>query len=111
MDPHEPHDRAKGEASYVPNSQQGHIHIKVEELEVQQQPIDDVARILRVVVQLVEQARGEEHGGDRYKFHERFMKLNLPAFTWTTDPLVVEGWIRKMETIFKVMELRDEQKV
>ena len=39
------------------------------------------------------------------------MKLNLPAFTGTTDPLMAEGWIQKMEIIFKVMEVRDEQKV
>ena len=39
------------------------------------------------------------------------MKLSPPAFTGTTDPLVAEGWIQKMETIFKVMEVRDEQKV
>ena len=49
MDPHEPHDGAEGEASYVPNSQQGYRHIHVEEPEVQQRPIDDVGRILRVV--------------------------------------------------------------
>ena len=39
------------------------------------------------------------------------MKLNPLAFSGTIDPLVSKGWIRKMETIFKVMEVRDEQKV
>ena len=39
------------------------------------------------------------------------IKLNLLIFTGTIEPLVAEGWIRKMETIFKVMEVRDEQKV
>ncbi|XP_057482044.1 uncharacterized protein LOC130768977 [Actinidia eriantha] len=36
--------------------------------------------------------------------HEQFMKLNLPEFMGTTDPLVAEEWLKKLDAIFEVME-------
>ena len=39
------------------------------------------------------------------------MKLNPPEFVGATDPLVVEEWLKKLDTIFEVMEVTDEQKL
>ena len=39
------------------------------------------------------------------------MKLNPPEFMGTTDPLVVEKWLKKLDTIFEVMEVTKEQKL
>ena len=43
--------------------------------------------------------------------HEWFMKLNPPEFVGATDPLVVEEWLKKLDAIFEVLEVTDEQKL
>ncbi|XP_057482041.1 uncharacterized protein LOC130768974 [Actinidia eriantha] len=43
--------------------------------------------------------------------HEQFMKLNPPEFMGATDPLVAEEWLKKLDTIFEVMEVTNEQKL
>ncbi|XP_057461053.1 uncharacterized protein LOC130751444 [Actinidia eriantha] len=43
--------------------------------------------------------------------HEQFMKLNPPEFMGATDPLVAEEWLKKLDIIFEVMEVTDEQKL
>ncbi|GFZ01882.1 hypothetical protein Acr_15g0004910 [Actinidia rufa] len=43
--------------------------------------------------------------------HEQFMKLNPPEFMGATDPLVAEEWLKKLDTIFEVMEVTSEQKL
>ncbi|XP_057497349.1 uncharacterized protein LOC130782069 [Actinidia eriantha] len=43
--------------------------------------------------------------------HEQFMKLNPPEFMGATDPLVAEEWLKKLDAIFEVMEVIDEQKL
>ncbi|XP_057515024.1 uncharacterized protein LOC130796681 [Actinidia eriantha] len=43
--------------------------------------------------------------------HEQFMKLNPPEFMGATDPLVAEEWLKKLDAIFEVMEVVDEQKL
>ncbi|XP_057490945.1 uncharacterized protein LOC130776710 [Actinidia eriantha] len=43
--------------------------------------------------------------------HEQFMKLDPPEFVGATDPLVAEEWLKKLDAIFEVMEVTDEQKL
>ncbi|XP_057506510.1 uncharacterized protein LOC130789696 [Actinidia eriantha] len=43
--------------------------------------------------------------------HEQVMKLNPPEFTGAIDPLVAEEWLKKLGTIFEVMEVTNEQKL
>ncbi|XP_057476958.1 uncharacterized protein LOC130764673 [Actinidia eriantha] len=43
--------------------------------------------------------------------HEEFMKLNPPEFVGAIDPLVAEEWLKKLDAIFEVMEVTDEQKL
>ncbi|GFZ00496.1 hypothetical protein Acr_14g0001310 [Actinidia rufa] len=43
--------------------------------------------------------------------HEQFMKLNPPEFMGALDPLVAEEWLKKLDAIFEVMEVTDEQKL
>ncbi|GFY96196.1 hypothetical protein Acr_11g0005020 [Actinidia rufa] len=43
--------------------------------------------------------------------HEQFMKLNLPEFVGAIDLLVAEEWLKKLDAIFEVMEVTDEQKL
>ncbi|XP_073139123.1 uncharacterized protein [Henckelia pumila] len=42
---------------------------------------------------------------------ERFQKKGPKEFSGSTDPLVAEGWIRSLETIFAYMGLTDADKV
>ncbi|XP_073121037.1 uncharacterized protein [Henckelia pumila] len=42
---------------------------------------------------------------------ERFQKKGSKEFTGTTDPLIAEGWIRSLESIFSYMGLTDADKV
>ncbi|GFZ06902.1 hypothetical protein Acr_18g0010720 [Actinidia rufa] len=43
--------------------------------------------------------------------HEQFMKLNPPEFVGAIVPLVAEEWLKKLDAIFEVMEVTDEQKL
>ncbi|XP_057478100.1 uncharacterized protein LOC130765643 [Actinidia eriantha] len=43
--------------------------------------------------------------------YEQFMKLNSPEFMGATNPLVAEEWLKKLDTIFEVIEVTDEQKL
>ncbi|XP_057506535.1 uncharacterized protein LOC130789736 [Actinidia eriantha] len=43
--------------------------------------------------------------------HEQFIKLNPTEFMGATDPLVDEEWLKKLDAIFEVMEVTDEQKL
>ncbi|XP_073307133.1 uncharacterized protein [Primulina huaijiensis] len=42
---------------------------------------------------------------------ERFMRMNPKEFTGTSDPMVVEGWIKSLEVTFRFMELEDVDRV
>ncbi|XP_057481971.1 uncharacterized protein LOC130768882 [Actinidia eriantha] len=39
------------------------------------------------------------------------MKLNPPEFIGATDPIVANKWLKKLDTIFEVMEMTEEQKL
>ena len=39
------------------------------------------------------------------------MKLNLPEFVGVTDLLMAEEWMKKLDAIFKVMGVTEEQKL
>ena len=39
------------------------------------------------------------------------MKLNPSEFVGTIDPLVAEEWMKKLDAIFEVIEVTDEQKL
>ena len=43
--------------------------------------------------------------------HERFMKLDPPMFAGTMNPSEAEDWLKRMESIFEVMQLHDDQRV
>ncbi|XP_075494110.1 uncharacterized protein LOC142531743 [Primulina tabacum] len=43
--------------------------------------------------------------------YERFRKMDPKDFGRTTDPIVVEGWIKIIEVIFTFMELHDADRV
>ena len=43
--------------------------------------------------------------------HEQFMKLNPHEFVGVIDPLVAEEWLKKLDAIFEVMEVIEEQKL
>ena len=43
--------------------------------------------------------------------HEQFMKLNPPEFVGATDPLIAEEWVKKLNAIFEVMGVIEEQKL
>ncbi|KAL5757617.1 hypothetical protein ACOSP7_020228 [Xanthoceras sorbifolium] len=42
---------------------------------------------------------------------ERFKKLGPPAFKGTSDPLVVEAWLKHIEKVFTTIGCPDKQKV
>ncbi|XP_028075669.1 uncharacterized protein LOC114277904 [Camellia sinensis] len=42
---------------------------------------------------------------------ERFKKLGAPSFSGSPNPMEAEAWLRRVEQIFSVMEVSDEQRV
>ncbi|XP_020271651.1 uncharacterized protein LOC109846819 [Asparagus officinalis] len=54
--------------------------------------------------------QNEEHPKLRSGMGE-FKKLSLPSFEGTTDPMIAEHWITKMEKVFTYMRCPEEEKV
>ncbi|XP_057471276.1 uncharacterized protein LOC130760096 [Actinidia eriantha] len=75
---------------------------------VQHQP-DATERLAALMTQYMEFQMARPARGTT--LHEQFMKLNPPEFMGATDPLVAEEWLKKLDTIFEVMEVTDEQKL
>ena len=75
-----------------------------------QQPHDAADRIAQVLALYIEyqSARPAQRA---ITLHEQFMKLNPPEFIGTTDPLVAEEWLKKLEAIFEVMAVTDEHRL
>ena len=75
-----------------------------------QQPRGAADRVAEVLAQYIEyqSLRPVQKAST---LHEQFMKLNPPEFTGTTDPLVAEEWLKKLEAIFEVMTVTDEQRL
>ncbi|XP_057484593.1 uncharacterized protein LOC130770961 [Actinidia eriantha] len=75
---------------------------------VQHQP-DATERLAALMTQYMEFQMARPVRGTT--LHEQFMKLNPPKFVGATDPLVAEEWLKKLDTIFEVMEVTNEQKL
>ncbi|XP_042387573.1 uncharacterized protein LOC121979646 [Zingiber officinale] len=63
------------------------------------------------MAQLMEQHAETIHGARPEMVYEHFRKINPRDFIGTTNSLVVEGWIRSIEVIFKFMALGDVDKM
>ncbi|XP_057508542.1 uncharacterized protein LOC130791418 [Actinidia eriantha] len=75
---------------------------------VQHQP-DATERLATLMAQYMEFQMARPARGTT--LHEQFMKLNPPEFMGAIDPLVAEEWLKKLDTIFEVMEVTNEQKL
>ncbi|GFZ12763.1 hypothetical protein Acr_23g0011480 [Actinidia rufa] len=75
---------------------------------VQHQP-DATERLASLMAQYMEFQMARPTRGTT--LHEQFMKLNPPEFVGAVDPLVAEEWLKKLDAIFEVMEVTDEQKL
>ncbi|GFZ19560.1 hypothetical protein Acr_28g0002650 [Actinidia rufa] len=75
---------------------------------VQHQP-DATERLTALMAQYMEFQMARPARGTT--LHEQFMKLNPPEFVGAIDPLVAEEWLKKLDAIFEVMEVTDEQKL
>ena len=42
---------------------------------------------------------------------EKFKKLDPSAFKGTKDPIEADNWLKEIESLFKAMEVSDEQRV
>ncbi|GFY95012.1 hypothetical protein Acr_10g0003970 [Actinidia rufa] len=75
---------------------------------VQHQP-DATERLAALMAQYMEFQMARPVRGTT--LYEQFMKLNPPEFVGAIDPLVAEEWLKKLDAIFEVMEVTDEQKL
>ena len=84
------------------------VEQKGHESQEQHQP-DAIDRLATLMAQYMEFQMAWPVRGTT--LHEQFMKLNPPEFAGATDPLVAEKSLEKLDAIFEVMELTDEQKL
>lgn len=73
-------------------------------LNASEQVLAGLARILEQYSDSASRARPE-------MVYEKFRKMGPPEFFGSTDPFVVERWIRSLEVIFKYMDLADADRV
>ena len=72
---------------------------------VQNQP-DATNRLVALMAQYMEYQIARLARGTT--LHEQFMKLNPLEFMGAIDPLVAEEWLKKLDSIFEVMEVTKE---
>ncbi|XP_075473899.1 uncharacterized protein LOC142504947 [Primulina tabacum] len=72
---------------------------------------DASARVLAGMTRLLEQHLGNGARVRPEDAYERFRRMNPEDFNGTTDPFVIEGWIRSLEVIFRYMDMVDADQV
>ncbi|KAG6507650.1 hypothetical protein ZIOFF_033001 [Zingiber officinale] len=82
-----------------------------EEREEVRLPPDDTTQLLEGMAQLFEQYVGNANRGGQQDIYVQFRRIDLKDFSGTTDPLMVEGWIRSLEVIFRYMNIADAERV
>ena len=78
-----------------------------------QSKVEDVsvARFIRGVAMAVHKLNGDAPREDGSSLLEKFLKLHPPMFKGESDPMGVEGWIKKLTKIFEAMQISDEKKM
>lgn len=71
----------------------------------------DIMQALAWFIEFQTGARASSSNQPRSTIHEQFMKLQPPTFSSGVEPLEAEEWLKRMESIFDVMSVSDDQKV
>ncbi|KAI8555642.1 hypothetical protein RHMOL_Rhmol05G0189100 [Rhododendron molle] len=71
----------------------------------------DIMQALARFIEFQTGAQASSSNQPRSTIHEQFMKLQPPTFSGGVEPLEAEEWLRRIESIFDVMSVSDDQKV
>ncbi|PON45789.1 hypothetical protein PanWU01x14_256640, partial [Parasponia andersonii] len=56
-------------------------------------------------------AQAPHPGGVTLPVYEQFRRIKPSSFQGGTDPLIVEGWIKELEHVFRLLTCTDQQRV
>ncbi|KZV28262.1 hypothetical protein F511_02132 [Dorcoceras hygrometricum] len=70
-------------------------------------PLSSSEQVLAGLAQILRLNGGTSQAARTEMPYEKFCKMGPPEFTGSTDPFVVEGWVRTLETTFRYMRLED----
>ncbi|XP_058180038.1 uncharacterized protein LOC131298572 [Rhododendron vialii] len=79
--------------------------------ELNTQSQSDILQALARIIEFQTGAQASSSNQPRSTIHEQFMKLQPPTFSGGVEPLEAEEWLKRMESIFDVMSVSDDQKV
>jgi hypothetical protein len=72
---------------------------------------DILQTIIQAIGSLTEVVQHQVGATNPMSALEKFRKLDPPSFKGSKDPLEADNWLKELDRLFKVMNVRDEQRV